>query len=1089
MTSELWVGLLGELHVRRGSEPVPIGRKKLRVLLATLALDAGRTVSYDRLVDTLWGQNSPSSARSAIHVYANRLRSLLDDDGPTFQLILTQPNGYRLAIDRSQVDVTRFSDAVLRSRAAGATGDLERESELLATALSLWQGAALADVPSESLQNTVVPRLHEEHLQALERRLEVDIQLGRHAELLGELAELTHQHPEREQLRALHMRALQRAGRRAEALEVYQDLWSHLRDELGIEPGPAIRRLHADILAGTVDDAATVRPTSDRLTVPSELPPDTRHLVGREPHVATLVRRLTDGEAPLTIVSGPPGAGKTALAVHAAHRAAHAFPDGQLYVNLGGYSAGGPLAPEVVLGRFLRALGVATSQIPVEVADQVALYRTLLAGRRVLVVLDNAADPEQVRPLLPGQSQCAALVTSRDALRGLVALDGGDEIRLATLGREESYEVLAGMIGADRLAAEPDAAAALVETCAGLPLALRIAAANVQANTSASLADHVDAMRQHGRLARLRVPGDTHAAVRTTFDLSYERLETPHARLFRLLGLVPGPDFTATAAAALSGRSVAETEQQLDHLQAASLVGRCGAGRFHLHDLIREYAASRTDGDGEALAAETGLWDHYLRTARDAADVLYPDVRRLPLPDPPSSTEGRFDEAAALAWLDAEMPNLVAAVQRAQERGRTRYAWLLADALGGYFWERGHAAEGLRACTTALAAARAEGDRGAEARMLNVMGLIHFSLSRFEDAGSCHRRALELSRSGGDKAEQLSSLFHLGRVIGQLGPAERSVQCHAEALELARELGELDAQVLNTNYIGVAQLSAGRADLALEHHRRALALNQGNDSIRARVLGAIGNALLYRGELGAAIEHYEQCLELARRLGNRGLEANGLVCLAETHCEAGDYEAAVAIASAALRLGKDLGEPRHEVGASEILTTARFRNGQTTGVVRDYRDALARAHDIGFRFGEVSIRTALAAAHRQLGDPAAALAEAEHALQTMDEFGIGGIEARTLVEAGRAQLALGDVRRAMSQLDRALALARRSGLKLEEGRAHEVLGLLAGSAGDRPAAEQHWETALAIFTTARAPDASRVRKHLANGAQRPSATR
>ncbi len=1050
MTSRLWFGLLGELEVRRGSERIPVGRSTLRILLATLLLDVGRTVPYGRLVDALWGADPPSSARSTVHVYANRLRRLLGDDGPEFRVLHTRPNGYLLDVDRDQVDVARFADGVRRARQAEASGDIAGESQLLTTALDLWRGTPLADVDSEALQHTVVPRLVEDRLQALERRVEVDLELGRGREVLGELADLTTNHPARERFRTLQMRALLHTGRRAEALEVYQDLWRHLRDELGIEPGEEIRQLHAEALAGADDGAPGEGGAADEATAPAvrpaQLPPDRRRFAGRTAHVAEVTARLRSGSAPPTIVCGPPGVGKTAFAVHVAHAVRAHFPDGQLYADLGGHSTGGPSPCGAVLQRFLRALGVVGSQLPADPADQIALYRSLLADRRVLVVLDNAAGPDQVRPLLPGRTGCAALVTSRNELRGLVALDGAEEVVLEPMDQATSREVLAGVIPARRLAAEPDAAAELATLCAGLPLALRIAAANVRAHPGWSLADHVSAMRRHGRLAHLRVPGDEQAAVRAAFDLSYARLAPDVARLFRLLGVVPGPDVTTDAAAALAGCDTVTAAEHLDDLLAANLLTAGEPGRFRLHDLVREYARSRADEDPETREAEDRLWDHFLDTARAAADVVHPDVRRVPPATGRRGSPFPGDEAAALEWLDQERSTLVAMVLAAGRRGRNRYAWLIADALGGYFWTRGHGAEGLTVCEAALAAARAQGDRRAEARVLNLTGLTQFALSRFQDAEPSHLCAWEISREIGDREEELSSLYHLGRVAGQLGPAERSAEYHEQALELARELGDRDAQALNTNYIGVARLAGGRADLALEEHRRALALAGDNDSVRARILGALGNAALYRGELATAVARYVECLEIARRLGNRGMEANALICLGETRCDTGEYDLALEAGEQALQLGRRLGEPRHEVGAVEVLATARFRSGRTDGVLEDYRAALATAQAIGFRFGEVSIRCGLAAAHRGLGDPAAASTEAERALETMASTGMWGIEARAHIEAGRALGDLGELDRARGHFERALLLAERSGLRLVDTRAREALAALEAAA-------------------------------------------
>jgi DNA-binding SARP family transcriptional activator len=1094
VTSELRFGLLGSLEVRRGTAVVPVARSKLRVLLATLLLEPNRTVPFDRITERLWGEDPPPSARSTLHVYAMRLRRALGDRQNGFQLVRTRPNGYLLEIKSDRVDVGAFHQLLERARRANASGDMVGESALLTEALGLWRGPALLDIPSESLQRTVVPRLAEERLQAVERRLKVDLELERHAELVGELAELTREHPTREQFWLLLMHALRRSDRRVEALAAYRNMQQLFRAELGIEPGEAIQRLHRAILAGEYrrepaepGDAAPspgeAVAEEDRRVTPSHLPPDIRTFVGRERHLRELTEELaaggTAGAVPVLILSGSPGVGKTALAVRVAHQVRSRYPDGQLYVNLQGYSSDSPLMPTVVLARFLRALAVPANQIPTDQEDQVSLYRSLLADRRVLVVLDNAAGPSQVRPLLPGQPGCAALVTSRDDLRGLVALDGGRQVTLAALDDTESRAVLTAMIDPTRLAAEPDAVDDLAELCGRLPLALRIAAANLQANPHQRIADYVEALRLRGRLVQLQVPGDAPAAVRAAFDLSYTRLDATTARLFRLLGTVPGPDFAAPTAAALMGCGLPEAEQVLDDLVAANLVFPSAAGRYQFHDLLREYAATRAGEDATSRTAETRLWDFYLHTARAATELLYPDAPSLPLPTPVAGSEplAITTEKAALDWLDDERPNLVAAALSAAERGRRRYAWQLADSLRGYFWGRGHAVEGLAVCDAALAAARADGDRRAETVVLDAMGLIHFVRSRYETARTFHDEALQISRSTGYLEGQANSLHYLGRVSAQIGPAEQSARYHREALALALRTGNLYTQTLNTTYIGAAHLSAGRADLALQWHMRALELSHrtGNQSVLVRVIGTLANGAWHRGELRTAIALYLECIQLARRTGNRYVEANNLVCLAEVRCDVGEYAQAVADAEEGARLGRALGERRHEIGGAEIITTAQFRGGRSDGIIDDYRRALGEAREINFRFGEISILVALAAAYRAGGDPASAVTHAGQAVRTMSDSGIRGIEGTALVELGHGYLDLGDQRRAAAHLDRALTLARRAGLRLTEARARHVYGLVEWAERGADAAGRHWRAALEIFTQVGAPEAERVR--------------
>jgi DNA-binding SARP family transcriptional activator len=1071
-------GLLGSLEVERDGVAVPLARGKVRALLAILLLEVNRTVPFDRIVERLWGDDPPASARGTVHVYAMRLRRALGE-GP----ILTRPNGYQLRADPANVDVVAFHD--LLDRARQAVRDPATESALLAEALGLWRGPALQDVPSEWLQRGVVPRLAEERLGAVERRLEVDLTLGRQADLVGELTDLARGHPTRERSWMLLMLALSRLGRQVEALEAYQQVRRHFREELGLEPSEAIQRLHREILAGE-HHAAAMAPAVDgpAPVTPSQLPADVRGFAGRAGPADRLVAELAAPSMPVVILSGPPGVGKTALAVHVAHQVRADYPDGQLYADLQGYSPSAPLTPAVVLARFLRALGIPADQVPTDQEDQAGLYRSLLADRRVLVVLDNAAEPRQVRPLLPGQPGCAALVTSRSDLRGLVALEGGQPLAVEPLSIEDARAVLAALIDAERVVEEPEAVDRLAAECAGLPLALRIAAANLRANPHQSIADFTEALRVRGRLVQLQVPGDAQTAVRAAFDLSYARLGPAAARLFRLLSAVPGPDFDVAACAALIGADPLDADRAVDELVAANLVIPRSAGRYQFHDLIQEYATSQVTADDAVHSARTRLWDFYLHGAWQSTHLLYPDSARLPLP---SMVDGvrllaRSGEAAALAWLDAELPNLAAAAAGAATEPALRpYAWRLADALGGYFWGRSTAVESLATCEAALAAARAQGDSAAEATMLDLIGMVHFAQSRYDLASEYHVQALGIHRRVTDLDGQATSLYHLGRISTQVGPPERAVGYHREALALVERTGNLDAQTLNTNYLGVALLSVGRVEQTLQTHMRALELNKrtGNQAILGRIMGGLGNAAWYRGDLRLAVALYQEAATIGRRLGIRSMEANNLICLAEARCDLGEYAEAKATAELGAALARGVGERRIQLGAMEITATARLRGGQGAGVLDEYCHALRLANEINFRFGEISIRTALAAAHRIGGDPANALAHAEVAICRIRRTGIrANLEGRALIEVGLARLDLGDPSCAATCLAAAVQVARRNGMRLIEARALDAYGRAVHANAGARAAAPHWRAALEIFDRIGAPEASQVRTRL-----------
>jgi len=985
--------LLGALEVRRGVDVLPIRSSKLRVLLATLLLSPRRTVPLETLIERLWGAEAAPTARSTLHVYVLRLRRLLEMP----DLIRTGPNGYIVDVPDEWVDIGMFDELVARSRAVAGPSV---QWELLTEALALWRGPALVDVPSESIQRNVVPRLVEERLQAVERRAEIGITLGLHEEVVAELTELTVTSPLRERMWVLLLDALWRSGRNAEALAAYQRVRKLFADELGVDPSDALQRLHLRILA---DDRPV--PESPQLVVrPAQLPPDVRAFAGRAELVTTLLSELTAGGMPLALVTGPPGVGKTALASHVAHLVKEQFPDGQLYVNLHGYSAVPPVPETVVLSRFLHALGVPGDRHPADVEDQTSLYRSLLADRRVLVVLDNTSGPEQVRRLLPGQPGCAVLITSRDDLRGLIALDGGRLVPLEPLRADESTAVLADVIGQDRVGAEPEAVASLVEQCAGLPLALRIAAANLRTRPQQPIAAYV-ADLSRGRLNQLRVPGDENTAVQATFDLSYARLDPNSAALFHRLSRAPGPDFSVPVAAALMACPIDQAARLLDTLAARNLIYASGPDRYQMHDLLREYATKRAADDLDAHAAGLRVLDFYLKTADAASKLLYPDKRRAPweMPDM-GGTPLRFEtDAEALGWFDNERVNLGAAALLAGEHRVERYGWHLADATYLYFAAAGHAVDALVINEAALVSARASNDLRVEPYVLDFIGSIYFRTSNYAKAEHHHTEALTLSRANGDLYCQTRCLRHLGRVSAQAGTPDRTVQLHQEALALAFEGGYLDEQALNTNYIGLAHQSAGRPDDAVGWHDRALELSVrlGNEAMRCRVHNGLGLAAWHRGDYASAITHQRTAMDVAVALRDRHLEAASLICLAEALCAAGEPTQAIEHATAAVDLRT--GERRIDISATEIIATARAALGDTDGVIEDYSRALREAEEIDFRYGQVSVLIELAATYRRAGQMDVAAAHASKALATMRANGMLALEKRALAELARCQ--------------------------------------------------------------------------------------
>ncbi len=637
--------VLGPFEVEVGGRPFPLGRRRERCLLAVLLLELGCVMAVDRLVDLLWDEDPPEHARRAVHAHVARLRAALDDPlGGDGVRIVTAGSGYVLHAERSSVDAEQFRQMAGRARA----GTAEERAGLLRAALALWRGPPLVDIASYRLRARVCRDLEELRLLAHEDCIAAELDLGRHAELVAELHGLTDAHPYRERLRALLMLALYRAGRQVEALEVFRSTRALLVDELGMEPTVRLQRLHQVMLhaderlariteaeLGQLADATVVRTRPWEVTrrIPRELPADVAGFTGRAEQLKALDELLPGdrGAAAVPVVisaiAGAAGAGKTALAVHWAHRVAERFHDGQLYVNLRGYALEAPVRPAQALAGLLRSLGVPPAQVPVEQVEAAALYRSLLAGRRVLVLLDNARFAEQVRPLLPGGPGGVVVITSRNRLCGLVARDGAGRLSIDVLSPAEASDLLVRVLGAARMQAEPDASEELASMCAHLPLALRIAAANLVDRPQLRIAEYVRQLREGNRLAALSTDGDKQASVSAAFDLSYRVVPAAAQRMFRMLGLAPGPDITVEAAAALAGVTDDEAVHLLDRLAATHLVTEYRLGRYTFHDLLRLYArdrASRDEPESERQVAIRRLHDWYVHSADAAVTVLGP---------------------------------------------------------------------------------------------------------------------------------------------------------------------------------------------------------------------------------------------------------------------------------------------------------------------------------------------------------------------------------------------------------------------------------------------------------------------------------
>lgn len=944
MEEQIRVRILGPVELDDGDGGLRPAGPQLRLLLALLALSPGRVVSVGDLVDALWDERPPPSARASLQILVTRLRRLLSAVAGCG--LDRYGDCYQLQMSRESVDVYRFRSQVGSAR---LSRDNDEAIRLLSHALGLWRGPALADVVETSRVDAIRAGLAEEHLSAVQDRFERLLAVGRDVDVSAEIPLMLAMHPLSERLAGMFMTALYRCGRPADALQVFRDLRGRLTDELGVEPGAELQRLHQQILSGdpalaapeglqnskdrplvitshgylgngSAPEAPSVEatPRNGELRTPSanakaghetvyltapfvprQLRAAPASFAGRERELSALTELLEAGPGgpAIAVISGTPGVGKTALALRWAHQAQHRFPDGQLYVNLGGFDASpSPVTPADAIAGFLESLGVADSQIPARTDAQAALYRSLLADRRMLVVLDNARDEAQVRPLLPGSATCMALVTSRSELAGLIVAEGACAFGLDVLNEAEARQLLAGRLGAGRVAAEADAVAELTSLCGHLPLALAIAAARAATRPSlplATLAKELQSTRH--RLDGLDVGNDETTNLKAVFSWSYRLLSQSAAQIFRLLGAHPGPDISAAAAASLAATSAATARAALGELTSASLAEEQAPGRFTLHDLVRAYAAQLSDQPAHQSALRRTL-DYYLHNAYTAARLVYPGVREMAiaLAGSHAAPEEFATAAQARAWLQAEHQVLLAAIATAADSGFDEHAWQLAAVLHEYLSTHGHYLDWVSSQQTALAAARRLRDDAAQAFALRNLGDALIQLGSWGDARRLLLDALTL--------------------YGQLGNREGAADCHCSiaclselqedyaeglsharhALRLHRAIDNLSGQAAALNGVGWFNALLGNNELALTRCKEALELhrNAGNRLGEAKALDSLGYCCVQTGRNGEAVIFYRQALEAYTEIDERFHRAHTLIRLGDTYQASGNSSAA-----------------------------------------------------------------------------------------------------------------------------------------------------------------------------------------------------
>ena len=942
--------LLGPLQVRCDGVVVPVRAGKQRALLVALLLQGGRVVPTGQLAELLWAPGPPPpTAPVALRNYVTRLRRAL---GPAGQrLIQTQPGGYLITPGDCGLDLAWMEQELAAARAAARDGDWQQAAAHADASLHLWRGEPLSDADLPALTARHVPRLNEMRLQARELRIQADLALAGHAEAVTELPQLIAANPVRERLYALLMLALYQCGRRAEALDTYRAARDVLAREIGADPGPELKALHHQILhddpalAGAAPGGPTgppVQQASGRALageVPRHLPAAVTHFTARAAELAALTRLLDPaGDQPagtvvISAIGGMAGVGKTALAVHWAHRVAGRFADGQLYVNLRGFDPSGtPAAPEAAIRGFLDALGVPPGRVPPGAEAQAGLYRSLLADRRMLIVLDNARDERQVRPLLPASPGSLVLVTSRSQLGGLGAAEGARLVSLDVLSHGEAVQLLTARLGAARAAAEPAAVDQIASLCGCLPLALSVSAARAAARPGFALAvlaaELADAA---GRLDALDA-GDPGSSMRAVFSWSYQQLGTETARMFRLLGIHPGPDITVPAAAGLAAIAGADARRLLRELARAQLITEHAPGRFSFHDLLRAYAAEQarqSDSDSDRREATGRVLDHYLHTAAGAARLLVPAMEPviLALPRPGAAAGRPADQRQALAWYEAEHQVLLAAIALAAGSGFNAHAWQLPWAITPFLQTRGHWQEWAATQRTALAAGTRLGDTGAQALSGRLLAKACTYLGDHDQARGHYASSLTLYQRLGNRLGEAKIQHSLGVLAERQGRGADALGHAEQAMRLYQAVGDQTGEADALNTVGWYHGMLGDYQQARAFCRQAVTLSAqvGHRWLEAGAWDSVGYAEHHLGNLAEAAACYQRALSLLRA-GDRLQEAVVLTHLGDTRQAAGELAQAREAWQQALAIFEDLQHP----DAGQVRAKLSSANGHVS---------------------------------------------------------------------------------------------------------------------------------------------------------------
>jgi DNA-binding SARP family transcriptional activator/tetratricopeptide (TPR) repeat protein len=944
------VELLGAVCAWRGERELNVGARQQRAVLGVLATRANRPVSRSELIDSLWGDDPPPTAGSAVYSYIARLRRALEPGGQRRApagTLSSNKTGYVLRLAPDSVDADVFNQRLRRAHHLRAKAAMTEAVRQFDAALALWHGTPWADIGGPFAQAERV-RLTEQYLTAVEDRAGILVAIGDPGAVVADLSGEVRINPFRERLAGLLMLALYRTGQQADALALYRDTRRLLVTELGVEPGPDLQRLHKQILTADPSlnapkrtpatlSSAVGQALRDR-PAPAELPHDIANFTGRGHELAQLKSLIAPEEGALThralvisAIDGIAGIGKTALAVHFAHRISIAFGDGQLFVNLRGFDPNQPpLHPSDALRHLLTSLGARSADIPSTLDGQTGLYRTLLAGRRVLIVLDNARTADQVRPLLPGSPTCAVIVTSRNRLEGLAVRDGACQLTIGLLNPPDGLALLAGTVGQQRVAAEPGAAEELVRSCGYLPLAIRIAAERILSRPYSAIADLAGELGdEKERLNALSAGDDQAAALRAAFQWSYHALTPDAASMFRLLGLLPWPEASTPAISALSGRVPGDARRLLQVLTKAHLLEQVDADRYRLHDLLHLYAGecAAEDPPQARRQAVRRILTWYLYTAEEAGHVLMPQRRRIP--KEPMEEDCPFlsfsSHHEALRWCETERDHLVAATHHAAKMGEHGLAWRLPAVLWIFFSLGRYWHDWLVTSRVGLASARSIGDREGESQLLGSLGALNSDRRNLAEAIDCFRQALAICGELGDLHGQGMSQLGLGIAYHRQKQYEASIEHHRRALGILSETGDRWGGTVALGSLSAIHRGLGQTEKAIGYLREALARCReiGDRWFEATVLSRLAEAYLETQRFSDAIGHYNQALTIRCQIGDRRGQARTLTALGNAYSAARQFGDAIGHYKQALAINRDIDDQQAQARTLDALRAAQ----------------------------------------------------------------------------------------------------------------------------------------------------------------------